>query len=255
MKSAIIGHTGFVGQNLDSQYRFDSKFNSRNISEIRGQSYDVVVCSGVQAKKWWANQQPEADWDGIQSLLECLQTVQADYFVLISTVDVYPNPKAVDELTHIDPSINHTYGKNRYAVEEFVRARFQNSLVVRLPGLFGDGIKKNVVHDLLNQHELEKINPLGVFQYYYLKRLWVDIEKARSHRLSLINLATEAVSTKEILHSFFPKTVVGPESPFAANYDMRSRYADLWKSGKPGYLYSHEQVLRDLAEFIASYRH
>jgi hypothetical protein len=50
--SALIGHTGFVGSNLADQCNYSDCFNSKNISEMRGRSFDLVVCAGIQAKKW-----------------------------------------------------------------------------------------------------------------------------------------------------------------------------------------------------------
>src|SRR5438045_4212543 len=112
--SALIGHTGFVGSNLASQFSFDDYFRSTNVAEMAGRDYGLVVCAGIQAKKWWANQNPEADWFGIQTLLNVLSTVSARRFVLISTVDVYPQRSGVDEESLINPDNNHAYGKHRF---------------------------------------------------------------------------------------------------------------------------------------------
>jgi nucleoside-diphosphate-sugar epimerase len=248
--NVLIGHTGFVGGNLALQHAFDRSLHSRNIDELRGVSADLIVCAGVQAKKWWANQNESADWEGIEKLLRVLDTVQAGCFVLISTVDVYPQPLGVDESTLIEPGINHVYGRHRYAVEEYVTRRFSNALVLRLPGLFGRGLKKNVIHDLLNRHELEKINPAGVYQYYDLGHLWADIGRAREKGLALLNLATEPIPTREIWKRFFPHLTLGQEQPFAASYDMHTRHAGQWASPVKDYLYSREQVLADLEHFI-----
>src|SRR5205823_2320580 len=105
---ALVGHTGFVGSNLASQRQFGALFNSKNIEEMGGGSFGLVVCAGVQAKKWWANQNPEADWQGIVRLLDVLKSIQAETFVLISTVDVYTNPMGVTESTPIAGD-NHVY--------------------------------------------------------------------------------------------------------------------------------------------------
>ena len=249
--SALIGHTGFVGSNLARQIAFDAFYNSANINEIRNASFDCVVCAGIQAKKWWANQNEEQDWVGICSLMDHLETVSAKQFVLISTVDVYPKPCGVDEDSLIDPMSNHAYGKNRFFAEAFVQQQFQNHLILRLPGLFGDAIKKNVIHDLLYNHELEKINPGGVYQYYSLDALSADIKRATSRGLSLLNIATAAISTREISEMFFPEKVLAPETEFHAIYDMRSKYWKDWGSSAEGYLYNKKTVLAQLAEFVA----
>ena len=49
MTRCLIGHTGFVGGNLLRQGRFDALFNSRNIAELAGQSFDEIWCCGVSA--------------------------------------------------------------------------------------------------------------------------------------------------------------------------------------------------------------
>ena len=43
MKTAIIGHTGFVGSNLLEAHAFDDLFNTSNIDQIAGREYDLVV--------------------------------------------------------------------------------------------------------------------------------------------------------------------------------------------------------------------
>ncbi len=248
--TALIGHSGFVGSNLASQFSFDDHYRSSNIHELRGKSFDLVVCAGIQAKKWWANQNPEEDWNGIKTLLDNLKTVSAKRFVLISTVDIYPRPSEVDEDTVDGFLANHPYGKHRYLAEEFVRERFPNHLVLRLPGLFGNGIKKNVIHDLLNNHEIGKINPASIYQYYFLDRLHADMEKASSLNLRLLNISAEPVSSREIIERFFSGKSVGPETDFKASYDMHSKYWKEWGSPAPGYLYDRATVLAQLGQFI-----
>jgi hypothetical protein len=63
MPSALIGYTGFVGSNLDRQHAFDDRYNSKNINAIAGKSYDLIVCAGIQAKKWWASEHPDEEWE------------------------------------------------------------------------------------------------------------------------------------------------------------------------------------------------
>jgi hypothetical protein len=252
---ALIGHTGFVGSNLARQGKFEALFNSKNIEQMRGGRFGLVVCAGVQAKKWWANQNPEADWKGISQLLDVLNSIQAEKFALISTVDVYPNPVGVTESTPITGN-NHVYGAHRYRIEESARRQFPNGYVVRLPGLFGHGLKKNVIFDLLHDNNLEQINPESVYQYYNLDHLWPDIQLCFQKDLHLLNVATEPVRTAEIIDRYFPerRSRVGPPQSFRMTYDMRSEYASLWGSGVEGYLYGQPAVLREIGVFVAQAR-
>ncbi len=49
---------------------------------------------------------------------------------------------------------------------------------MRLPGLYGPGLKKNVIFDFLHDNDVHKIDSRGVFQFYDTTRLWRDLEIA-----------------------------------------------------------------------------
>ena len=250
MPDALIGCTGFVGGNLARQMAFSDQFHSRNIADIRGKTYDTVVCAGVRAEKWKANADPAADKAGIRALLDHLTHVTARKFVLVSTIDVYPIPTGVDEDTMIDPAAASAYGRHRYELEREAADLFDTT-VVRLPGLFGVGLKKNVVFDLLNDNLVERINPAGVFQYYDLSRLAADITTAASKRLDVVNFATEPVETADLAREVFGRELP-PLPGLAARYDFRSRHADLFGGGD-GYFYGRDEVLRRMTAFACRY--
>lgn len=249
MSTALIGHTGFVGSNLLARRSYDSLYRSSDIDTIRGREFDHLVCSGVQAMKWWANLHPEEDRAGIDRLLEPLSGVTAKRFTLISTIDVYPTPRGVDEDSVIESEGHHVYGLHRLEVEDWIRGRFPEVVILRLPGLFGPGIKKNVIFDMLHDNGLEKIHPGGVFQYYDLRRLADDIDRAWELGLTLLNVATEPLGTGEIRDRFFPGKELGATGPAPTGYDMRSKHAADW-GGANGYLYSKEQVMADLGSWL-----
>ena len=71
--NALIGHTGFVGSNLALQLPFEAKFSSRNIGDIRGKTFDTIVCAGAYAAKWKANQDPQADREAVERLMAPLR--------------------------------------------------------------------------------------------------------------------------------------------------------------------------------------
>ena len=251
MKTALIGYTGFVGSTLDAALSPSHRYRSTNIEEMRGESFDHVICAGVQAMKWWANLHPEEDMAGIQKLLNVLSEVQAQRFTLISSIDVYPSPRGVDENTPIDKNGHHAYGLNRLIVEEWVREHFPRVAVLRLPGLFGPGLKKNVIFDMMHDNNLDKVHPDGVFQYYDTRQLAGDIETVWAHGIRLLNVSSEPIGTSEIRDRFFPGKELGGTGPAPASYDMRSAHAGFWQ-GEKGYLYSKNQVLDQLGDWLSS---
>ncbi len=247
--SALIGASGFVGSNLRAARSFDHLFGSHNFQEMAGRKFDKVYCAGVRAVKWLANKEPEQDREAIQTLSSVLEQVEVRQFILISTIDVYPVTKDADESYNCHQLPNHPYGAHRLAFEDFCRAKFDNCLTVRLPALFGRGLKKNVIYDLMNDNCLEAINPNSLFQYYDLARLEADIGTALRNNLHTVNFFTEPLETNTIIKKFFPGKIVGAQSNPPGCYNLYTRYAKTW--GQSGsYLISAEEVLSALGNFL-----
>ncbi len=258
---ALIGHTGFVGSNLLAQARsslparggYDSLYNSSSIGDIDGCRFADVTCAGVSAVKWWANQNPAEDLARIEGLIAHLDTITADSFTLVSTIDVYDTPVGVSEADQPGPDGLHPYGLNRLMLERWVAERFPSHQIVRLPALFGFGLKKNAVFDLMHDNRLHVINGDSVFQWYPLERLTTDLELARTHGLGLVNLATEPLSTEAIRARFFPRARIGAEAAPQARYDMRTIHDQAF-GGAGGYILDREGVLEAMGRFIDAER-
>ena len=251
MTSALIGHTGFVGSNLAAQHRFHTWFNSKNIEAIRGKRFGMLVVSAMPAAMWIANNDPEADQLVLDRLWSCLSACQAETVVVVSTVAVYPRPVGVTERTAIDPAAQTPYGRHRLKLEQLAAERFPRALSLRLPGLYGPGLKKNAVYDLLHDNEVHKLSAEAVYQFYNLNRLWRDIQTALAAGLSLVNLATEPVSIREVAREAFGFEFSNdPQTP-PARYDVRSEHAECF-GGADGYLENRGQVLAGLKAFVTA---
>ncbi|MDX2242979.1 MAG: hypothetical protein NW224_20050 [Leptolyngbyaceae cyanobacterium bins.302] len=253
MATGLIGYTGFVGSNLHRATAFDALYNTQNIADIRRRSFTQLVCAAPQAKKWWANQNPDADLELIQQLMGHLEQTQADQFVLISSIDVFPRITEVDEGFDCASQPNHAYGRNRLQLEQFVATQFPQAYILRLPGLFGPGLRKNVIFDMIHGNEIEKINPTSQFQWYDVTRLWGDVQRVIAQDLRLVMLATEPVATGEIQAQFFPESEIGAIAANPVFYDVRTCYAEQL-GGKGGYVVSKQQVLDDIGQFVAAER-
>jgi nucleoside-diphosphate-sugar epimerase len=253
MTRALIGHTGFVGGVLNNQMDFDARFNSGNIEDLRGQYFDEIYCAGVQAVKWWANKEPEKDWERIQRLLDPLSEVGVGRFVLLSTVDVFQETLGLDENSDVDRDGLHPYGLHRLRVEDFVRENFEKHHIVRLPGLFGKGLKKNIIYDFLMDNQTEKIDSRCVFQFYNLNHLCEDLLKTQSENISLLHVATGPLSVAEVAAGAFGKEFDNTPLDKAPFYDFRSVHANAW-GRDDGYLYSKEVVLEEIRVFASRAR-
>lgn len=249
MKKTLIGYTGFVGGNLNNQTKFDYLFNSSNINDIHNLKTDLLVIAAPSAVKWKANQEPEQDLQMIDDLISHLKKVKAKKVVQISTIDIYKNPINVDENTKIETESLHPYGKNRFYLEEFIRSQFKSHLIVRLPALFGAGLKKNFIFDLLNNNCLELTHKDSIFQFYNLDNLWNDINIALKNKISLLNISSEPVNAKQIAKEIFNIEFNNITEKTPANYDIKSIYFRFW-NGENGYLYNKKQIFENLKEFV-----
>jgi len=250
-KNALIGFSGFVGSTLLRQTHFDALYRSSNIGDIQGQNFDMVVCAGAPAQKWLANRHPEQDREKILSLTGWLETIQCARFVLISTVDVFKLPVDVDEATAVDEDGLHAYGTHRRILEKFVESHFDNYLIVRLPGLVGPGLRKNVVFDLLNENNLPAIESRNIYQFYPMVNLWYDIQTAIQHGLSLVHLTAEPVRVSDIaLQGFGIPFEQQLHHPLVC-YDMRSRHAALFGAKGP-YQYSLRETIQAIRAYSQS---
>lgn len=256
--AAIVGYTGFVGSNLlahpSRTLRYESLFNSKNVAALGERSYEAVVCSAVPAIKWLANKNPSEDWAQISGLLAQLRNLRTDRFILISTVDVYPDPAGRnDEGYNFEAYAAHAYGRHRRMVEEWVIESYPSThTIIRLPALFGEGLKKNALYDLMTKNMLEKINSDSAYQWYSLDSLADDLDTIVEVGVSQINLVTPPIQMRKIQERFFPAEEIGASYSVPATYDVRTAHADVFGHPGGGYIADEETTLRHMEGFLAA---
>ena len=248
MSDALFGATGLVGQTLLRQRGFDALYRSTNVGECHGREFDTVVCAAAPAKKWWANQNAAADRSVIEGLIAHLSAIRCKQFILISTVDVFVRPIDVDETSVIETNDLGPYGLHRHLLEQRVQQLFHRTMLVRLPGLVGPGLKKNVIFDLHNNNNLNAVDSRGVFQFYPLVNLWTDIQTAIGAGLSCVHLTAEPVSVRDVAaqgfgRDFHNECVAQPE-----RYDMQTVHAGVY--GARG---RHQCLARETTLAVRSY--
>jgi nucleoside-diphosphate-sugar epimerase len=249
MRNALIGYTGFVGKNLNKE-RFSEFINSKNIGEYRHQKFDLLVISAGDARKWYANKHPSEDMLHMLKLFNDVKNIAAKKVVVMSTIDVYPDN--LPGLSYNENSTSYSdlpYGINRLMFEKLIAGHYDDVSVIRLPGLFGRELKKNIIFDLCNDRadQLTNYNLDSKYQYFNLKDLdeKIDFVIEKSHHI--LNMATEPISIREIAN------YIGvPESLFSttsniASYDIRSVHAE------SNYFFDKATVLESIRGFYKNY--
>jgi hypothetical protein len=251
MKTALIGHSGFVGTSLARQYSFGAHYRSTNIGEIDNKSFDLVVCAAASAQKWIANKAPEADLARIGALIDHLNKMKCHKFVLISTVDVFKEPVEVNERSPVSETGLQPYGLNRRHLEKFVESRFEDPLIIRLPGLIGPGLRKNVIYDLLHDNNLAAVDSRSVYQFYPMVNLWYDIRRAFELGIKLLHLTAEPVSVARLAAEGFGVTFERVLSRPPVRYDFRTIYSSEF-GGAPWYQYRLRETIQAIRTYAQS---
>lgn len=250
MKRAIVGYTGLVGSNLLQFYKFDYFYNSKNFYEAKDMEFDELFFAGIPALKWYANKFPEEDILIINNIKSILKTIKVKKIVLISTIDVYEYVDSkFDEDYDCDSFNNHVYGSNRYLFEGFIKNQFTNYHIIRLPALFGKGLKKNIIFDLMNNNQIENISKDCFFQWYDLNWLKKDLEIVIKNNIKICNLFTEPLSSFEIIKLFdYPIEEFKNKSKIF--YNTKTKYSKLFESSVDGYIRDNFTVLHNLRIFL-----
>jgi len=253
MRTAIIGHTGFVGSNIILKKKFSFYYNSSNISEIKNESFDLLISCGLSATKFLINKNPLQDKINIQNQKNLLASTKVNHIVHISSIDVYNNKIEVNENSKINSSELDHYGYNRFNFEKFIIDNFNNFHIIRLPMLFGNGLKKNVLYDLLNNQFKNRINNDSIFQWYNIENIWNDIRNIINKKINLINLISEPIKLSSINKKYFgyPINELAGKKPLIT--DIRSIHSKKF-SNKTDYIYSKKNIENDLKKFIYTYK-
>ena len=164
---------------------------------------------------------------------------------MFSTIDVYGDENnCVDEFEVPERTDNH-YGYHRLLLENYVSLSFPRAHIIRLPGLFGKNLKKNIIFDLLNDNLNCEVKLWDQYQWFPIDRIPEIMKFAREYEIKLLNLATHPISNAELLQ-LFDKHVLFSNSGFN-KYDIRSIFFE------NGYYLQKQEVLSELRKFIHGY--
>jgi len=249
MKVSLIG-TGFVGYNIFHQADEGiDLYNTSNIAGLYGKEYDLVIVAAPGGSKFVANKFPDEDRFGVGAIVTYLNSAKGiKKVVLISTIEVYSDKNKIDESGEIDESQLDDYGRSRRLLEKTIIEEYGNPLIIRLPILFGENLKKNFIYDLIHNERLEYINPDDELPVYNLEYLWNDILTCLDCEIDVVNMVSEPTKIDEITKEIFNIELSKNESLPLRKYDIRSKHAHLW--GPEHYMESKKEMMYDLLKFV-----
>jgi hypothetical protein len=243
----LIGNTGLIGQSIQKYRKFDYCFNSKNINEFEKivSNGDELFLTCLPAAKWVVNKNLITDIDNINNIIKIISKINYSNVTLISTIDVYnDSPMGVDET--YSPNISKlSYGNNRYIFELLVRECVQTDelRIFRLPAIFNNLIKKNILYDLINDNEVAKINKNSIYQWYNLDNLSSDIYNFTNIYPTemIFNLFTEPIHTMDIVE-LFPHHIDKIKSGQKIVYNYQTKFG--------GYIDKKHSVLNEIKKLI-----
>ena len=242
-RSALIGYTGFIGSNLLDFKKTFVRYNSKNIHKIKNRKFDIIICAGTSSKIWIAKKKPKEDKKKIVNLINNLKTVKAKKFILVSTSEVYGKSKICLETNQNLEKVNSNYGLNRLMLENFLEKKFENHCILRLPIVYGKNFSKNCIFDLINKHEINKLNGSDLIQIYNVANLKKDIKFVIKNKIRKLNISSKPLKLSLIAKKFF-KIELNNKKNFRT-INIKSIYGKY-----NGYFYPVNKTLRDLLTFL-----
>lgn len=174
MRIIVLGANGLAGSAfmrvLPSLGHECVPIDLENYAENRGRQADVLINANGNSAKYLANQDPAGEIDrSVSSVMRACLDFPVETHVFLSSADVYSNqsdPEENSESTPIDIAALSPYGLCKYLAECVVRNRCRKWIILRLGGLLGPGLKKNVLFDLLTGSP-PRVHPDSRFGYIH----------------------------------------------------------------------------------------
>ncbi len=137
---ALFGANGFVGKSLLSSLSATGKYHvvpvtRDNYVASMGKFYNIIINAAMPAARFWAKNNPDKDFqETVGKTANILYGCTFDKFVQISTVSARCQ-------------LDTVYGRHKLAAEKL--CNYGNNLIIRLSSMFGSGLKKGVLIDML----------------------------------------------------------------------------------------------------------
>lgn len=137
----IIGSNGFLGKTLckiSQNYEYEIvEITKTDYESQKSKNFDILINTATPSKKFWASKNPYLDFQKTVSLTaDIVYNWKYEKLIQISTISAADHP------------LHHPYAINKKSAE--IISSYKNHLIIRLGTLYGDGLVKGPLYDLLN---------------------------------------------------------------------------------------------------------
>jgi nucleoside-diphosphate-sugar epimerase len=242
----LVGATGFVGSNFLRLFPNTTPVpRERLYLETSKEHVDTLVVAAPSAEKWRANLEPEEDRAQVETLASAINSrFSTERIILFSSIDVYgPNSFVTEEAA---PSPHDAYGENRaelarlLSLEHYVRE-------IRLPGLFGPGLKKNLLFDIKHERldQIAKVNRSSSYQFVEIEWAMRRLFEPDMRKEKVVNLVTEPFTVEE-LQAIAPFRLPFSEEQPIVTYGVKTSLV------KSGYFAAKDEILNSIGHWLRS---
>lgn len=190
MKICLIGDTGFVGRTvyeyLNDKYEVTG-INSKT-ENIPSDKFNLIINCAGNAKKFLADKDPEKIKEIRERILEKILQINCKNIIHISSIDASSFP-------------DNNYTMSKLVMEKCIKILFPKWIILRLGGMVGPYLKKNVVYDIVNNKNLF-VNFNSNYNYISTQEVASIVDKIINMNLNkeIINVAAcEPIQVKEII--------------------------------------------------------
>lgn len=221
-KIAIIGANGFVGRALHRQSKnYDYEITCvtrKNYKNHKNKKYDIVINAAMPSRRFWAFNNPIEDIaETIVKTGKIFYEWNYDKFIQISSISA-------------NIQSNITYGAHKKAAEVIVLQN-KNSMIVRLGALYGKGLERSALFDLINNKHIY-VNIESEYNY-------IDVDFAANWILSHL----KETGIKEI-GAFDTISLLDVANKVCANYTFEGRFEKIHTNNVEYGMPSAKKVLK-----------
>jgi len=251
MTKALVINNGELGSNLLNSYKFDHLFTYDNFQEANGKNFKELLFAALPDSKERANKYSQEDTDIIENMKNILKTIKVDRIIVISTIEVYNDiDRELDEDYDCDWFINHPYGNHRYMFEYFIKNRFENHHIIRLPHIFEHVKKSDLINEIINKN-FEKSSIQMNYQFYYLDWLLHDIDVVLDKNIKLCNFSTEPIGLTELMTVLkIPQEKRIDDSMKGVFCYIISKHANSFKDGGKNHIRNKKKILHLIENLV-----